>query len=946
MSEERWRRVEEICHEALDRPAEQRGAFVRAACAGDESLCAEVESLLAHSGTAGDSWLGIRDAGFGIGTVDLIGTQIGVYKIDSLLGAGGMGEVYRARDTKLQRDVAIKVLPDGFASDAERRLRFEREARVLASLNHPHIGAIYGFEESQGTAFLVLELIGGPTLADCIAKGPLPVRDALAIAAQIAAALDAAHERGIVHRDLKPSNIKLTADGAAKVLDFGLAKFAQAPDPAETAATIRPGAVFGTPGYMSPEQARGIAVDKRADIWAFGCVLYEMLTGSEAFPGRTIADRIAAIIEREPDWTALPAATPDAVRHILRRCLDKDPVRRLRDIGDARTELDHPLSVVGNIPKGAAAPRGRPRWMGAAATLIVAAGLAAIVWQFSREKSGTPALVASTTVTLPADQMLDTQSRALPLAISPDGRRIAYVARNDGRDQLYLRTLSAFDARRLDGTDGARYPFFSPDGESVAFLAGSKLKRASVHGGPPVTICDAPLVGGAGTWSRDGTIIFDPGDSGLLRVPAAGGIPEPVRSKNPEMDARNLSWPHFLPDGRNVVVTIGQGIVALGPDRLAMLALDTGEWHQLGTGVRAQYVETGHLVFHAPTIREGEIQAVAFDPAHPEAPGEPVSVLSGVFRSENGGEAYVAAASSGALIFVRGGHERALVRVDRTGRRTPLTDDRRGFRFPRLSPDGRRIAVTIDPRPSQVWIYDLERRSSFPLSTDRHNLATVWSPDGRRVAYSSGGDLYWRPADASAPEERLLERAGLQYPQAWSRAGGLLLFSHTDVETSGDIWAMPLNGEPRPIVATSAHEPHFDLSPDERWLAYMSDESGRMEVYVRPFPHVDRGKWIVSNGGSVPVWSPTGRELFYMNATSMMSVAVNSRGDEFQAAAPEVLFSGPFETGSLNFDVSPDGTYFIMAEADPDAKPTQINVVLNWAQELKRLIAASTKPAG
>jgi serine/threonine-protein kinase len=869
-----------------------------------------------------------------------LGTRLGSYEVLGAIGAGGMGEVYRAHDRKLERDVALKILPPVFSDDPERLARFEREARILASLNHPHIAAIYGFEEADGVRALVLELVDGPTLADRLAQGAVPADEAVAIAGQIADALETAHEKGIIHRDLKPANIKLRPDGSVKVLDFGIAKAldpsgaSELPDASTiTMTATRGGVILGTAAYMSPEQARGHAVDKRTDIWAFGCVLYEMLTGRRAFPGSSVSDTIAAIISREPDWDALPGSTPPVLRRLAARCLAKDPRRRIRDIGDVRLELD---DMVASPVENRARVEGAARWRGgryllAVAGLATASGIAALVWALQAGRNDPVRPVTRATVTLTADQQLDTTNMAAPVALSPDGRRLVYVAYSAGQAHLYARSLDAFIATPIGGTQGARYPFFSPDGEWVAFFAQGKLKRVSLQGGSPVTICDTPVVGRGGTWAPDGTIVFDPGDSGLMRVAASGGTPEAVKSRDATMDSSNLSWPHFLPDGRVVVATAGVGF----DSRIVALSLDTGDWRDLGQGFQAQYVPPGYLVFHAPAVREGEIHVLPFDAAQLTVRGASVSVLNGVFRSNNGGGAYFAVSRSGSVIFAPGGHARALVRVERSGRRTPLTDDRRGFRGPAMSPDGRRIAVTVDPRPSQIWVYDIARGSGIPLATDGHNLGARWTPDGRHVVYTSDGDVYVRAADASAEARRLLARDRPQYAGPWLEDARSLIFADEHPTNRSDIWLMPADSAPRPLVATRASEMMPALSPDRRWLAYASDETGRQEVYVQPFPNINDGKWIVSAAGGVsPVWSPTGQELFYMSGREVMSVVVKTEGAAFSAAGPERLFEGPFETGSPQFDISADGSYFVMVEADPDARPTQIQVVLNWIQEL------------
>ena len=881
----------------------------------------------------------------------MTGQRIGIYHVQEQIGAGGMGEVYRARDTRLGRDVAIKILPAVFTRDPDRLARFEREARVLASLNHPNIATIHGVEEADGVPALVMELVDGETLAERIARGPLRVADALAIATQIADALEAAHEKGIVHRDLKPANIKITPGGAVKVLDFGLAKAIRTDGldgeasnaPTMTIGDTRDGVIVGTAAYMSPEQARGQAVDKRTDIWAFGCVLYEMLTGRRAFGGDTISDTIAAILERHPDWDALPHNLLSGVRRVLVRSLEKDSRRRLRDIGDIGVELEESAGDRIASPERSARPKERrlAPWVALAAALGIAGGVAAWLWPRSGDDAA-PSSVIRTTLTLPAGHELDTRAGAAPVAISPDGQRVAYVALRDGRAQLYLRELDAFEPMLMTGTDGAMYPFFSPDGMWVAFFADGKLKRVSIGGGAPLPICDAVDVSPGGTWSPDGTIVFDPGDTaaGLTRVPATGGRPEMLTTADPSMDARNLSWPRFLPDGRALLVTVS-GLPGQEP-MLAALALDTGEWHVLSPGIEAQYVSSGHLLYHAPTVREGEIQAIEFDAASLAARGTPFPVLDSVFRARNGGAAYFAAALTGTLVFAPGGLQHTLVDVDRTGRRTALSDDRRGFRFPSLSPDGRRLAVTIDPRPSQIWVYDLARRSGIPIATGGHSLTPLWTRDGRYVLYSSQGDMYQRTADASAPPERLLTRDRPQYPSSWSPDGRLLVFHEENATNTNDIRIMEIGGGERPLITTPAAELHGEISPDGRWFAFTSDETGRNEVHVRPFPNINARQWVVSRGGESARWSRDGRELFYMNGASLMSVPVDISARSFVAGTPVTLFTGPFDTTQdNNYDVFPDGQHFVMVEADPDARPTRLQVVLNWSEELKRREAVS-----
>ena len=888
----------------------------------------------------------------------LSGERLGIYQVEGLIGSGGMGEVYRARDTRLGRAVAIKVLPPAFTSNASRGARFEREARLLASLNHPHIATVYGLEEfaarggTERLFGLVMELVDGQTLAERIRQADsssragkragLPLEVALHIADQIADALDAAHEQGIVHRDLKPANVSVTTGGSVKVLDFGIAKLEpNADDRAPVRASTETwhtgeGAIVGTAAYMSPEQARGQVVTRRTDVWAFGCVLYEMLAGRPAFARATIGETLGAILHEEPDWEALPDSTPPAVRRILRRCLDKDLRRRARDIGDVRLDLEEAQSSPGQA-EGPARRRGVPAWTGVLLALI-AAGIGATTWMVLFSPRGQVPAVTRTTLMLMPNQELDTGDAAGPLALSPDGRQVAYVAVGGGRAQLYHRRLDTFESRAIEGTEGARYPFFSPDGEWVGFFANGKLQRVSMQGGAPLAVCDTPTVGRGATWADDGTIVFDPGAAGLMQVAAAGGAPKPITSSDNAFDRQDLSWPQFLPGGRDLLVTVGR--TGAMNSRIAVLSLDTSEWRELGPGSQAQFLAPAHLVYHAIGVREGELHAAAFDIERRALNGTPVSVLENIFRAPDAGAAYFAVAQNGTVVFARGGYERTLVRVDRAGQRTPLLDERRGYRMPAVSPDGRSVAITIDPRPSQVWVYDLSRQSRIPLAIERHSLSPLWTPDGRRIAYTSDApsDIYWRTADAGAPAERLLQRDGPQYASSWSSDGQLLIF-HEGGPNQYDIWSLPIGGTPRPLIVTPASELGGRLSPDERWLAYESNESGRFEIYVRPFPNVTKGKWMIStSGGQRAVWGPDMKELFYHVGSSMMRVAVDARGPSFKAGNPEPLFSGPFDMTYTGYALAQDGR-FILVEIDPHARPTQLQAVLNWSEDVTRALA-------
>jgi eukaryotic-like serine/threonine-protein kinase len=872
------------------------------------------------------------------------GTVLGSYEIRALLGAGGMGEVYRAHDSELGRDVAIKVLPAEVAGDPSRLTRLRREARLLASLSHPNIAAIHGVAHAPGVQGLVLELVEGPTLGDLLQREPLPVSETLGIARQICQALEAAHEQGVIHRDLKPANVKVRADGTVKVLDFGLAK-ALAVDgeanssqaPTMTAAETQAGSILGTAAYMSPEQARGRALDRRTDIWAFGCVLYQMLTARRAFEGDTFSDVLSAVLSREPDWSRLPQDTPVAVRRLVRRCLTKDPKQRLRDFGDAIIELDEAAEPAADAVSLARTKErsGAPGALVAAA-LVVALGAGWLLASWFGRTDEPPPRVTRLTVALPPNQQLDTASTAAPLALSEDGLQLAYVARGeDARTRLYLRRLDAFEAVPVPDTEGARYPFFSPDGNWVAYFANGKLKRASVRGGAPLTVCDVPEVGRGGVWMPDDTIIFVAGNAGLKRVSARGGVPNPLLIEGLDTNVTSISWPALLPDGRNLLVSLGSDL----GEALAALSLETGHLRELGPGSQARYLPTGHLLFHASHVREGELRVVGLDPDRIEPHGEPVAVLDGVFRAANAGAVYFAVSRNGTLVFAPGGLAHALVLVERGGQRTPLIEDRRGFRFPRLSPDGHRIAVTIDPRPSQVWVYDLVRRTGIPLATEGHSLAPMWSPDGKRVIYTTHGDLYSRAADGSTPAERLLSRPGAQYASSWTPDGKTLLFTEQLATRKFSIWRLAPARDPSPVIATVDNESVVALSPDGRWLAYGSDQTGRSEVYVRPYPAVETGKWLISaDGGHSPLWSPDGRELFYMNGAKVLAVPVIADGASLTIGEPVELFEGPFDvTQDRNFDLAPEGTGFVMIEVEPFSRPTRLQVVTDWFEEVRLL---------
>jgi serine/threonine-protein kinase len=898
-------------------------------------------------------------AGDGPLSESLVGRRLGGYDVVARMGAGGMGEVYRAHDTKLKRDVALKILPAHVSQDIERVARFEREARVLASLNHPHIAAIHGVEETVGVRALVLELVEGPTLADRLAQGALSVKEALSTARQIAEALDAAHEKDIVHRDLKPANIKLTPDGTVKVLDFGIAKMrapeeARADAPTMTTVGTRAGMLLGTVAYMSPEQARGQAVDKRTDIWAFGCVLFEMLTGQAAFAGQTVSDMVARIIEREPDWSRLPSTTPANVRHLLRRCLEKDPKQRLRDIGDARIDLDERSGIVPELPRiGWLGSRRAIALWAAIGVAVTAAVAGTIGWVL--KPTSTPVISRFSHV-LDQDLPFTEASRSLA-AIAPDGSAVVYNA--GGR--LYRRALNELDAYPIRGTDGApSAPFFSPDGQTLGYWdqAAGELRRIAVGGGTPVSLTRATALYGA-NWERDGTIVYGQQD-GIWRVSANGS----ERQQIVRIEANELVYgPRMLPDGRRVLFSlvkrdgmIGQP-TAWDTARVVVQTLQTGERREVAHGGDPRIVQSGHLVYALGTV----LFAVPFDLERLEVRGVPTPLIENVQRGVRGslgqgGSANYDVSSNGTLVYVPdfalvAGVPRRLLSVDLSGNSVPLIDDERDFWRPRISPDGGRVAVeVIQPNfTPQVWIADLKRRTLNPVGSGE-TAYTAWTPDGKSVIYRrSEAGLYRQPVDGSEGAHLLVdyERAVVARITDVSRGGVVALATGSPQD---DIQTFHLGtGVMSEFLGTPAREYMASFSPDGRWLAYTSNESGRDEVYVRPFPRTDGVARLVSiGGGSGPVWAPDESTLYYRGADgNMMAVPVTLK-PTFTSGRPRILFrfAGLYRMSgtATAYDIHPDGKRFIMVSErkDSDATPRQrVNIVLNWFEELRRLAPAT-----
>jgi serine/threonine protein kinase len=883
------------------------------------------------------------------------GTRLGPYEITSAIGAGGMGEVYSARDTRLNRNVALKVLPEVFAGDAERMARFEREAKLLASLNHPNIAAIYGLEESHSTRALVMELVEGPTLAERIAAGPIPVDEARPIAKQVAEALEYAHDHGVIHRDLKPANIKVTAEGTVKVLDFGLAK-ALADDPAgeslsnsptlSTMAT-RHGVILGTAAYMSPEQARGKTVDKRTDIWAFGAVLYEMLTGRSAFKGEDVTETLAAVVKTEPDWNRLPPSAPAKLLDLLRRCLQKDKTLRLRDAGDARIEIQEALVAPNEVGATSAVSTTRSKlpWTIATVLAIVAAAVSFV--HFREAPSSKDVLNAS--ISVPPG------STPVFLALSPDGLRLVIGLVSERKEQIYLRSLDAPEYRLLPGTESARIPFWSADSRFIGFFAEGQLKTIPAAGGPATTLCSGTGLGYGGTWNRDGVIVFASEDGTLRRVKASGGACSAVPLDNHSIRAVT---PEFLPDGNHFFYVNNVADPSVAGVYLA--ALDNPKARKVLNDVSSVLYSSptlGQRLAHLLFRRETTLMAQPFDGTKLEAVGDPFAVTSPVSLSNTPPQVSASVSPNGTLVYFDRSRQRQLTWLDRSGHELGKEGAPGNLGGVAISPDGNTIAVDEQGQGattsnSMIWLHDVARgsKSRFTQSGSR-SFAAVWSPDARRVVYASSTgtqyNLYLKDVNGGEQETPLLSSStNLRAPSDWSRDARFLIYTQTDPKTQADIWYLPDPGKPgsKPVkfLATDASESQGQLSPDGRWLAYFSNQSGGIgDIYIRPFPSVSR-EWKVSvNGGREPRWSRDGKELFYLERlipkSVLMAVAIHpDASGSLQLGTPDKLFEFQSSIGyvpQLNlFSYSPhlNGRRFlVMVDANAEAAPV-INVITNW----------------
>jgi len=885
------------------------------------------------------------------------GTRIGPYEVTGQLGAGGMGQVYKARDTKLNRIVAIKAMHDAGLDDPERVKRFEREAQLLASLNHPNIAAIHGLEESLGATYLVLEFIDGRPLSDLVREGPLPVAEALRLAKGIADALSAAHERGIIHRDLKPGNVMITADGQPKVLDFGLGKAIEGdgsskgdPSPSNsptmTLAATQAGIILGTAGYMSPEQARGRTADKRSDVWAFGCLLFEMLAGKRAFEGEDVTDTLAAIVRGEPDWSVLPSPTPPALRALVERCLVKDRSERLPDMSVVRFILSEPASI-GTGAHAAAAPDmparrsiGLPAVLALVTATVVITATLGTLWQ--GDARATAGDVSRLTIVLPEGDVIPDLTLA-PLAIAPDGRTIAYSGLRDGLVQLFIRDLAETEPRAFAGTDGATSPFFKPDGQWIGFFAQGKLKKIAVTGTGLQELADAPFSRG-GTWSADDIIYFAPANiSGLRKVPASGGPAVEVTSLDRDRGEISHRWPSVASNGQSLLFSVWSGP---GPDEhwIERLSLVDGTRDVLARNVEGPSSVVGGLLITGG--RHDSPQALPWQGSPADLDG--IAPIDLPFSSHGFGEgaSVYSVSSNGTFAYLHSvRHTARVVWIDRSGRTEPLRMPEGDYVAAALSPDGRRAALHLNSGVQEIWLYDLDTETATPfVTTGGSSQAPLWSADGKYIFYrgtrSGFRNLFRKAVDGPDAEERLTTKPDVvQTPHTVTADGKWLIYSEAGPEANGesDLWRLRLDGDPEPtrLVATPVAESFARVSPDGRRLAYVSNVSGRNEIWVQPFEGDGPRRQISREGAWAPLWSHDGRELIFISADGIMSVPVSADG----YGTPRLVAAGQFvpsQNGNTNYDIARDGRILQIVPTE-EAKPiTRIEIILNGLDLLRR----------
>lgn len=970
MNAERWARVAQLYESALERPSSERGIFLAEASGGDAELQREIESLLAQEVRSGPLDRPALD-----GAAELLGvreglppgTRLGPYRLDGMIGAGGMGEVYRATDTRLDRTVALKILPGDLSIDAQFRERFEREARAVAALSHPHICTIHDVGRHEGVDFLVLEYLEGETLAARLEKGALPLDQALRHAADIADALAVAHRSAIVHRDLKPANIFITKAGA-KLLDFGLAKTtaptvvgARASDPATVPEKLTAqGTILGTFQYMAPEQLEGHAADTRTDIFAFGAVVYEMLTGRKAFEGKSQASLIGAILKDEPpSIDKSQPLTPPILDRVVRRCLAKNPDDRWQSAADLADELRWIADGRSQTTRSAAiAPVTRQRALRTFATAGTGVVLGAVVTAVAAWIIMVP---STTQAPRPARfEIIPTAAQPMSLgalrsvAISPDGAHLVYrISSGSGlQAQLLVRPMNELTGLAMAA--GANHPFFSPDGRWIGFNGMGVLQKIPVTGGAALPICEVGSPERGATWAPDDTIIFATADpaTGLLSVPADGGTPTVLTVPDASQGEVDHWSPSILPDGRGVLFRINAGNPA--NHQIAVLDLKTGQRKVLFRGTQAEYLDSGHLVYAAA----GTIRVVRFDPVRLEVLGTPVTVVDQVMTT-GVGFAQFSVSRDGTLVYVPSGTageqspSQVLVWVDRQGTEQPLGTELHAYAAPRLSPDATRVAVQIRDGVDAVWVRDLRRDTFTPLNSDAESeMMPVWTPDGQRIIFGSsrGGppNLYWRPADGSGAVERLTATGRPQFATSVSPDGRQIVIGQLSPGTQADVGVV-VGGRTEILIQSAFQEFSPELSPDGRWLAYQSNESGQYEIYVRPFPNVNGSRWTISTGGGTrPAWARNGQELFYLDRDDRLTaVTVRADGSALVVGKPATILERSYFVGGTNYgrpyDVAPDGRFLMIKDQQKAGEPPmspRVVVVQNWIEEVKRLMAA------
>jgi Tol biopolymer transport system component len=897
--------------------------------------------------------------------MSMVGKTIAHYEITAPIGRGGMGEVFKAKDRKLGRDVAIKVLPEEFARDTDRVARFQREAKLLASLNHPNIAAIYGLEESGGTNFLVLELVEGETLANQLKRGPIQVEESLKLALQISEALEAAHEKGVIHRDLKPGNIKVTPDGKVKVLDFGLAKayaggqaeLNLSTSPTLSNAATQQGVILGTAAYMSPEQAKGLETDKRSDVWGFGCVLYEMLTGRQAFAGEDVSDTMAAVLRAEPDWSAMPLSAPRTLQRLLRLCLHKDRKARIPDMVMVRFVLDdmlrHPQE---DVPVPVEKTKSRRRFIAAGIFVLILACIATGAAVYFLLRPAAPQ-VTRFDITPMAPAAFTTMVDGVNVALSPDGRRVAYHVRRGNGVELEFRRFDESGARTIPSSEGAENPVFSPDGNSIAFVKNGKLQKLSLESKSAVELCDVIDVAGM-FWTKDDTIVFAQSGlrGGIYRIAAAGGKPERLAAPDPAKGEQSYQYPCVTPDGKDVLFSIRPtGSLSLASNRIAIRSLTSGEQKILIEGAYyPRLTSSGHLLY----VQGDQLKATRFNPHDFKTGGDANALQEGIFTKGDGVANYDVS-KDGTFVYVRGAGGIAYVSrfiwKNRNGAIIgPAFGDQLDYpRYPRISPDGRQAALTVGPmNEGNIWIYDIHgSRQPRKLTFKGHNTFATWSPDIAKVAFrsirdGSREDLYWIPSDGSIMEPEILVTS--DYPKeqpVWSPDGKWLMYQTTNPQSRNvtDLWIVSVNGDRKPRLwsATSFTETEASFSPNGRWVAYVSDQTGQPEIWVRPFPGPGAPTRVSAAGGHDPVWSRAGTELFYQEGSRLMASEASATQTEILFRAPHMLFDGGFipfrENSPRTYDVAADGR-FLMIEQTASYSSQRLAVALNWLDELKQRV--------